>query len=101
MQCVWLAFDDVAERGVVDTDALVARPRQGAHTTFEVNAAVERALRLRTPLVGINIFLASYRFKRPVLAVCRAALPFMAILLVGVLLITYIPWLTTGLLRLR
>ncbi len=25
-----------------------------------------------TPLVGINIFLASYRFKRPVLEVCRA-----------------------------
>src|SRR5207244_13521890 len=53
-----------------------------------------------TPLVGINIFLASYRFKRPVRAVCRAALPFMAILAIGVLVITYVPWLTTGLLGL-
>jgi len=53
-----------------------------------------------TPLVGINIFLASYRFKRPVLEVCRAALPFMAILGIGVLVITYVPWLTTGLLKL-
>jgi tripartite ATP-independent transporter DctM subunit len=53
-----------------------------------------------TPLVGINIFLASYRFRRPVLEVCRAALPMMAILGVGVLLITYIPWLTLGLLEL-
>src|SRR5256886_7580977 len=53
-----------------------------------------------TPLVGINIFLASYRFKRPVLEVCRAALPFMAILAIGVLVITYVPWLTTGLLGL-
>jgi TRAP-type C4-dicarboxylate transport system permease large subunit len=53
-----------------------------------------------TPLVGINIFLASYRFKRPVLEVCRAALPMMAILGIGVLLITYVPWLTMGLLRL-
>jgi C4-dicarboxylate transporter DctM subunit len=52
-----------------------------------------------TPLVGINIFLASYRFKRPVLEVCRAALPFMAILAIGVLVITYVPWLTTGLLQ--
>jgi len=52
-----------------------------------------------TPLVGINIFLASYRFKRPVLEVCRAALPFMAILGAGVLIITYVPWLTTGLVR--
>src|SRR5262245_52286271 len=51
-----------------------------------------------TPLVGLNIFLASYRFKRPVLEVCVAALPMMAILGVGVLVITYIPWLTTGLL---
>ena len=49
-------------------------------------------------LVGINIFLASYRFKRPVLEVCRATLPFMAILGIGVLVITYVPWLTTGLL---
>jgi C4-dicarboxylate transporter, DctM subunit len=53
-----------------------------------------------TPLVGLNIFLASYRFKRPVLEVCVAALPMMAILGVGVLVITYVPWLTTGLLSL-
>ena len=53
-----------------------------------------------TPLVGLNIFLASYRFKRPVLEVCAAALPMMGILGIGVLVITYIPWLTTGLLAL-
>ena len=51
-----------------------------------------------TPLVGLNIFLASYRFKRPVLEVCRATLPFMVILGLGVLVIMYVPWLTTGLL---
>ena len=53
-----------------------------------------------TPLVGLNIFLASYRFKRPVLEVVHATLPFMAILAAGVLVITYVPWLTTGLLAL-
>jgi len=53
-----------------------------------------------TPLVGLNIFLASYRFRRPVLEVCVAALPMMAILGIGVLVITYVPWLTTGLLTL-
>ena len=53
-----------------------------------------------TPLVGLNIFLASYRFKRPVLDVCAAALPMMGILGIGVLVITYVPWLTTGLLAL-
>ena len=53
-----------------------------------------------TPLVGLNILLASYRFKRPVLEVARAALPMGGILAIGVLLITYVPWLTLGILRL-
>jgi tripartite ATP-independent transporter DctM subunit len=53
-----------------------------------------------TPLVGLNILLASYRFKRPVLEVARAALPMGGILAIGVLLITYVPWLTLGLLGL-
>ena len=53
-----------------------------------------------TPLVGLNIFLASYRFKRLVLEVCVAALPMMAILGIGVLVITYVRWLTTGILAL-
>ncbi len=53
-----------------------------------------------TPLVGLNILLASYRFKRPVLEVVRAALPMAAIMAVGVLVITYVPALTTGLLTL-
>ncbi|MEM9558037.1 MAG: TRAP transporter large permease subunit [Acidobacteriota bacterium] len=51
-----------------------------------------------TPPVGLNLFLASYRFERPLLSVYRAALPMLAILGIGVLLITYVPWLTTALL---
>jgi C4-dicarboxylate transporter, DctM subunit len=51
-----------------------------------------------TPPVGLNLFLASYRFKRPLLEVARAALPMLAILGIGVLLITYLPWLTLGIL---
>jgi tripartite ATP-independent transporter DctM subunit len=52
-----------------------------------------------TPPVGLNLFLASYRFKRPLLEVARAALPMLAILGIGVLLITYVPWLTLGILQ--
>ena len=52
-----------------------------------------------TPPVGLNLFLSSYRFKRPLLEVARASLPMVAILAIGVLLITYVPWLTLGLLR--
>ena len=51
-----------------------------------------------TPPVGLNLFLASYRFKRPLLTVYRAALPMLVILAIGVVAITYIPWLTTALL---
>ncbi|MEQ1907314.1 MAG: TRAP transporter large permease subunit [Vicinamibacterales bacterium] len=52
-----------------------------------------------TPLVGLNILLASYRFKRPVLEVAYAALPMAGILAIGVLVITYVPWLTLGILK--
>ena len=53
-----------------------------------------------TPPVGLNLFMSSYRFKKPLLEVARASLPMLAILGAGVLMITYVPWLTTGLLRL-
>jgi TRAP-type C4-dicarboxylate transport system permease large subunit len=51
-----------------------------------------------TPPVGLNLFLASYRFDRPLVEVFRAAVPMLIILGIGVLLITYVPWLTTCLL---
>ena len=51
------------------------------------------------PPLGLNLLLASVRFKKPVLEVMWATLPMLGILAVGVLLITYIPWLTEGLLR--
>lgn len=47
-----------------------------------------------TPPVGMNLFLASYRFEKPLTEVYRMALPFLGILVVGVLLITYVPALT-------
>ena len=54
-------------------------------------------LGLLMPTVGINIFLSSYRFNKPVIYVTRAVLPMQVVLLIGVLLITYIPALTTTL----
>ncbi len=51
------------------------------------------------PPVGMNLFIASYRFNRPVLEIFRAVLPFIAILIIAVLIITYWPWLSLGLLR--
>ncbi len=49
------------------------------------------------PPVGLNLLLSSYRFRQPVGTVTRAALPMLAVMIVGVLLITYVPWLTTWL----
>lgn len=48
-----------------------------------------------TPPVGMNLFLASYRFDKPLLEVYRASVPLLLIFLLGVLLITYAPPLTT------
>jgi len=50
-----------------------------------------------TPPVGLNLFLASYRFKRPVVELYRATLPFLGLLLITLLLITYFPWLSMAL----
>ncbi len=51
-----------------------------------------------TPPVGLNLFLAAYRFERPLLQIWRAALVPLAILAFGVVLITYWPSLTLFLL---
>jgi TRAP-type C4-dicarboxylate transport system permease large subunit len=50
-----------------------------------------------TPPVGMNLFIASYRFERPVIEVYRATVPFFVILLATVLVITYWPALSLAL----
>ena len=47
-----------------------------------------------TPPVGMNLFIASYRFKKSISELYRATFPFVVILLAVVLLVTYIPWLS-------
>ena len=44
-----------------------------------------------TPPVGLNLFISSFRFRRPILEVYAASLPFLLILVVALLLVTYIP----------
>ena len=51
-----------------------------------------------TPPVGMNLFFAATRFKKPVLEIYRAAMPLFFLLGLGVLVITYVPFLSTGLL---
>ncbi|MEE9523492.1 MAG: TRAP transporter large permease subunit [Thermodesulfovibrionales bacterium] len=47
-----------------------------------------------TPPVGLNLFIASYRFEKPIVEIYSATLPFFLILLASVLIITYCPALT-------
>jgi C4-dicarboxylate transporter DctM subunit len=51
-----------------------------------------------TPPVGMNLFLASYTFEEPMNRVYRQIVPFLVVLLVAVLLITYVPWFSLALL---
>ncbi|MCP4721265.1 MAG: TRAP transporter large permease subunit, partial [Desulfobacteraceae bacterium] len=41
-----------------------------------------------TPPVGMNLFIASYRFNKPIVDIYRATIPFMLVLLLSVLIIT-------------
>lgn len=50
------------------------------------------ALGFLTPPVGMNLFLASYTFKKPVLKIARDIMPYLIAQLVILLLVTYIPW---------
>jgi tripartite ATP-independent transporter DctM subunit len=51
------------------------------------------------PPIGLNLYISSFRFNRPVLEVCIATFPFMLILLGAVLLITFFPALSLYFLR--
>jgi tripartite ATP-independent transporter DctM subunit len=51
-----------------------------------------------TPPVGVNLFLASYRFDRSIFEVTRAVLPWLGLRAAIVLLVTWVPWLTLALL---
>ncbi len=51
-----------------------------------------------TPPVGMNLFIASYRFDKPVMTLYLATIPFFVVLLVAVLIITYWPMLSLVLL---
>jgi tripartite ATP-independent transporter DctM subunit len=60
-------------------------------TNLEIGASI--------PPLGINLFISSIRFEKPVLRLYLASLPFIAILLIGLAIITYFPWFSLALLK--
>jgi C4-dicarboxylate transporter DctM subunit len=53
-----------------------------------------------TPPVGLNLFLAASRFNKPLTSLFHYVLPFLLIMVLSVLLITYVPDLSLGILKL-
>jgi len=51
-----------------------------------------------TPPVGMNLMIASFRFKRPMSELYQTTIPFLLVLMVAVIIITYVPWLSLALL---
>jgi TRAP-type C4-dicarboxylate transport system permease large subunit len=49
--------------------------------------------------VGLNLYLAASRFGKPLTTVVRTVLPFLLIMAVAVLLITYVPQMSIGVLQ--
>ena len=52
-----------------------------------------------TPPVGINLFIASFRFKKPIVRLYLAAIPFLILLLISLIFITYFEDLSLFLVR--
>lgn len=52
-----------------------------------------------TPPVGINLFISSMRFRKPIITLYRVSLPFLGVLLFALLVITYVPDLSLSLVR--
>lgn len=47
-----------------------------------------------TPPVGINLFISSFRFNRSVMELYKISIPYLILMALALILITYIPWLT-------
>ena len=60
-------------------------------TNLEIGASI--------PPLGINLFISSIRFNKPILNLYFASLPFIGILLIGLAIITYLPWLSLAFLK--
>jgi len=60
-------------------------------TNLEIGASI--------PPLGINLFISSIRFDKPVLRLYVASIPFIIILLLGLAIITYVPWFSLALVK--
>ena len=57
------------------------------------------ALGFLTPPIGMNLFIASYTFEKPVTKVVKSIMPYLVIQAIILLLVTYIPWFSLALIK--
>ena len=73
-----------------------ALPTPSATAPAPIHSA---ALSIVTPPVGMNLFSSCIRFNKPVVDLYRACIPFIIVLLAGLLVITYVPWMSLWLIE--
>ncbi|HNQ96999.1 MAG TPA: TRAP transporter large permease subunit [Treponemataceae bacterium] len=56
------------------------------------------ALGFLTPPVGMNLFIASYTFNKPIMKLVKYIIPYLIVQFIILMLVTYIPWFSTALL---
>jgi C4-dicarboxylate transporter DctM subunit len=56
-------------------------------------------LAFSAPPLGLNLFISSFRFTKPVVSLYRIVLPFVGLLAAGLLIITYVPDLSSALVK--
>ncbi|MGP1415821.1 MAG: TRAP transporter large permease subunit [Treponema sp.] len=57
------------------------------------------ALGFLTPPIGMNLFIASYTFEKPVTKVVKSIMPYLVVQTIILLLVTYIPWFSLALIN--
>jgi C4-dicarboxylate transporter DctM subunit len=65
---------------------------------FGIIMAVNLSIGMYTPPFGLNLFASQAIFNKPLAMIYRGVLPFLAINFITLMLVTYIPWLSLGLL---
>ena len=65
---------------------------------FAIIFLVNLEIGFLTPPVGMNLFMSSYTFDKPLTRVYRSVLPFILLWLIGVVLVSYVPWFSLAIL---
>ncbi|MGD9824014.1 TRAP transporter large permease subunit [Desulfobacter sp.] len=78
----------------VKSNMMTALSRSILNNKEDFNALADMQIGYFTPPVGMNLFIAGYRFNKPIVEIYRATIPLILVVLLSVLIITYWPQLS-------